>query len=73
MRLTVARVLIMVVVAELYGSTAGIGYLIFQAGAGYDTSMIFVGVVILAAAGIILNSLLRLLERSVAPWQAAHK
>ena len=73
MRLTVARVLIMVVVAELYGSTAGIGYLIFQAGAGYDTSMIFVGVVILATAGIILNALLRLLERSVAPWQVAHK
>jgi NitT/TauT family transport system permease protein len=68
MRLTVARVLIMVVVAELYGSTAGLGYLIFQAGAGYDTSMIFVGVVILAFAGIILNSLLRLLERRVAPW-----
>jgi ABC-type nitrate/sulfonate/bicarbonate transport system permease component len=68
MRLAVARVLIMVVVAELYASTAGIGYLIFQAGASYDTSMIFVGVVILAAAGIAANALLRAVQRRVAPW-----
>jgi ABC-type nitrate/sulfonate/bicarbonate transport system permease component len=73
MRLAVSRVLIMVVVAELYGSTSGIGYLIFQAGAGYDTSMIFVGVVILAVAGVLLNSLLRLIERRVAPWAGAHR
>jgi len=57
-----------VVVAELYASTAGIGYLIFQAGAGYDTSMIFVGVVILAVVGVICNTLLRAAERRVAPW-----
>jgi ABC-type nitrate/sulfonate/bicarbonate transport system permease component len=68
MRLAIARVLIMVVVAELYASTAGIGYLIFQAGASYDTSMIFVGVVILAAAGVGLNAILRAIERRIAPW-----
>lgn len=72
MRLAIARVLIMVVVAELYASTAGIGYLIFQAGASYDTSMIFVGVVILAAAGVFLNAMLRAIERRVAPWTEAH-
>jgi ABC-type nitrate/sulfonate/bicarbonate transport system permease component len=70
MRLAIARVLIMVVVAELYASTAGIGYLIFQAGASYDTSMIFVGVVILAAAGVLLNTGLRAIERLVAPWSS---
>lgn len=68
MRLAIGRVLIMVVVAELYASTAGLGYLIFQAGAMYDTSLIFVGVVILAGTGIVLNSLLRSFERWVAPW-----
>jgi ABC-type nitrate/sulfonate/bicarbonate transport system permease component len=68
MRLAIARVLIMVVVAELYASTAGVGYLIFQAGASYDTSMIFVGVVILAAAGVALNAVLRGVERRIAPW-----
>jgi ABC-type nitrate/sulfonate/bicarbonate transport system permease component len=73
MRLAITRVLIMVVVAELYASTAGIGYLIFQAGASYDTSMIFVGVVILAAAGVLLNTALRAAERRVAPWTGAQE
>jgi ABC-type nitrate/sulfonate/bicarbonate transport system permease component len=68
MRLAVSRVLIMVVVAELYAANAGIGYLIFQAGSTYDTSLIFVGVVILAAAGVAMNSLLRAFEYRLAPW-----
>jgi ABC-type nitrate/sulfonate/bicarbonate transport system permease component len=70
MRLAVGRALIMVVVAELFAANAGLGYLIYQAGAMYDTAMIFVGVVILAAAGIVLNSALRGIERRVAPWSA---
>jgi len=68
MRLAVARVLILVVVAELFAANAGIGYLIFQAGSTYDTSMIFVGVVILASAGVAMNSLLRSVEYRLAPW-----
>lgn len=68
MRLSIGRILIMVVIAELYASTAGLGYLIFQAGAMYDTAMIFVGVVILASAGILLNGLLRMSEHRIAPW-----
>lgn len=69
MRLAVGRVLIMVVVAEMYASTAGLGYLVFQAGAMYDTTMVFVGVVILAAAGVALSELLRSLEKRMVPWQ----
>ncbi|MSQ72773.1 MAG: ABC transporter permease [Betaproteobacteria bacterium] len=68
MRLAIGRVLIMVVVAELYAATAGLGYLIFQAGASYDTAMIFVGVGILAGTGIVLNSLMRSAERWITPW-----
>ena len=68
MRLAIARVLIMVVVAELYAANAGIGYLIFQAGSTYDTSLIFVGVVILATAGVLMNSFLRTIEYRLAPW-----
>jgi ABC-type nitrate/sulfonate/bicarbonate transport system permease component len=68
MRLAIGRVLIMVVVSELFASNAGIGYLIFQAGAMYDTTLIFVGVIILAFTGVLLNSLLRSLEQWLAPW-----
>jgi ABC-type nitrate/sulfonate/bicarbonate transport system permease component len=69
LRLATGRVLIMVVVAELYAATAGLGYLIFQGGAMYDTTQVFAGVTLLAATGIVLNQGLRLLERKVAPWQ----
>ena len=63
----------MVVVAELFASTAGLGYLIYQAGALYDTAQLFVGVVIIATAGIVLNVFLRWLERRVAPWRRAER
>jgi ABC-type nitrate/sulfonate/bicarbonate transport system permease component len=68
MRLAIGRVLIMVVVSELFASNAGIGFLIFQAGAMYDTTLIFVGVIILAVTGVTLNSLLRTAEYRLAPW-----
>jgi ABC-type nitrate/sulfonate/bicarbonate transport system permease component len=69
MRLGIVRTLVMVVVAEIYAATKGLGYLIFQAGGLYDTAQVFVGVVILAAAGMLLNSFLRWLEKRLAPWQ----
>jgi ABC-type nitrate/sulfonate/bicarbonate transport system permease component len=69
MRLGVGRTLVMVVVAEIYAATKGLGYLIFQAGGLYDTAQVFVGVVILAGAGIAFNSFLRWLEKRLAPWQ----
>lgn len=69
-RLAIGRVLIMVVVAEFYASTAGLGYLIFQAGASYDTALLFSGVIILAGAGVALNAGMRSLEGWIAPWLA---
>ena len=71
MRLGVGRALVMVVVAEIYASTKGLGYLIFQAGGMYDTAQVFVGVFILAGAGVLLNVFLRWLEQRLAPWRHA--
>jgi ABC-type nitrate/sulfonate/bicarbonate transport system permease component len=68
-RLAVGRVLILVVVAEMYASTAGLGYLVFQGAANYDAAQVFAGVAVLASAGIGLNEALRLLERRLAPWR----
>jgi ABC-type nitrate/sulfonate/bicarbonate transport system permease component len=70
MRLATGRALVMVVVAEIYASTKGLGYLIFQAGGLYDTAQVFVGVGILATAGVSLNAGLRALERRLATWRA---
>jgi ABC-type nitrate/sulfonate/bicarbonate transport system permease component len=70
MRLAIGRALVMVVVAEIYASNRGLGYLIFQAGGMYDTAQVFVGVGVLAAAGVTLTALLRTVERWLAPWQS---
>jgi ABC-type nitrate/sulfonate/bicarbonate transport system permease component len=69
-RLAIGRALVMVVVAEIYASNRGLGYLIFQAGGLYDTAQVFVGVGILAAAGVTLTALLRAFERWAAPWRS---
>src|SRR5215472_5332320 len=69
MRLAIGRALVMVVVAEIYASNRGLGYLIFQAGGMYDTAQVFVGVGILATAGVGLTALIRAIERWLAPWQ----
>jgi len=69
MRLGIGRALVMVVVAEIYAATKGLGYLIFQAGGLYDTAQVFVGVVILAGAGMLFTALLRWAEKRLAPWQ----
>jgi ABC-type nitrate/sulfonate/bicarbonate transport system permease component len=68
-RLSVGRVLIMVVVAELYASTAGLGYLIFQGAAQYDATLVFAGVTLLAGSGILLSQGLRAIERRLQPWR----
>jgi ABC-type nitrate/sulfonate/bicarbonate transport system permease component len=73
MRLAMGRALLMVVVAEIYASNAGLGYLIFQAGGYYDTAQVFVGVAILATAGVLLNTTIRLIERRLAPWRIEGK
>ena len=70
MRLAIGRALVMVVVAEIYASNRGLGYLIFQAGGLYDTAQVFVGVGVLAAAGVTLTAFLRWTEKRLAPWQS---
>jgi ABC-type nitrate/sulfonate/bicarbonate transport system permease component len=70
-RLAVGRVLIMVVVAEFYAATAGLGYLIFQGAAMYDATLVFAGVAIIATVGIGVSQALRSLEQHLAPWRQA--
>ena len=69
LRLGVGRGLIAVVVGELFFSQQGLGYLINLAGQSFDTPLLFVGVLILAVAGVVLTGLLQNLERRMTPWR----
>jgi NitT/TauT family transport system permease protein len=69
LRLGIARGLVGVVVAELFGSRSGLGFLILVSAQTFDAASLFVAVVLLAASGVISVEALKWLERRMAPWR----
>jgi ABC-type nitrate/sulfonate/bicarbonate transport system permease component len=69
LRLAIGRGMIGVVVGEIYGSAAGIGAMINQAGARFETDRVFVGVLTIVAAGVVLVEMLQRIERRVEVWR----
>jgi NitT/TauT family transport system permease protein len=69
LRLAVGRGMIGIVVGEIYGSAAGVGMMINLAGAKFETDKVFVGVLTIAAAGVMLVEIIRRIERRVEVWR----
>jgi sulfonate transport system permease protein len=61
------------VVAELMGSSEGIGYLIMDARQFSQTSIVFVGIIIFAIVGKLTDSLVRFLERRLLRWRDSYQ
>src|SRR5258707_8975965 len=68
LKLGIGRGLIGVVVAELFGSRAGLGQLISQSADSFNMPNLFAAVIILAAAGIVLTAGFGWLEGKLVPW-----
>jgi NitT/TauT family transport system permease protein len=68
LRLAIGRGLIGMVLADLYTAITGVGYLIARYASTYRTDAMFVPIVTLGILGITLTSLLRFVERRIAPW-----
>jgi NitT/TauT family transport system permease protein len=68
LKLGIGRGLIGVVVAELFGSRAGLGRLISQSADAFNMPELFAGVVILAFAGIVMTAGFNWLEKRLVPW-----
>ncbi|MCW2874853.1 ABC transporter permease [Actinacidiphila oryziradicis] len=68
-RLAIGKAIIGVVVAELFGARAGLGYQITISSQAYDTAGLFAAVGILAVAGVGLSAMVQLLENALAPWR----
>ena len=68
LKLGIGRGLIGVVVAELFGSRAGLGRLISQSADSFNMPELFAGVVILAVAGIVMTAGFSWLEGRLVPW-----
>lgn len=61
------------VVAELMGSTSGIGYLMSDARQFNKTSTVFVGIIIFAVIGKLTDSLVRFLEHRLLKWRDSYQ
>ncbi len=63
------RALLGVVVGELYAATAGVGHLIGSAGNTFQTDVLFFGVLLFTAAGLITVGILNACERRFETWR----
>ena len=68
-RQAVSLGLIGVVVGEMFGGSEGIGYMVNYGGQTFQTDTVFLGVVLIAMAGIILTWLAERLERHFSRWR----
>lgn len=72
-RLGIGQGLIAVVVGELFASSAGIGFQLTHDGQNLQTDRMFVGVLVITFTGIILTSIVGLVERHFSSWQPDKK
>lgn len=63
------RALLGVVVGELYAATAGVGHMIADAGNMFQTDILFFGVFIFTATGLVVVALLDRIERRFERWR----
>ena len=68
-RLAIGRGLTGVAIAEWFGATEGLGYLIFFAGQTLNIPILFVGVAVFAALGIFGFEVVRRVEAYATPWK----
>jgi NitT/TauT family transport system permease protein len=68
-RLAIGRAIVGVVVGELFGATAGLGFLIATAGQTFDVPDLFVGVLCLAFAGVSLTWMVQAIENRLVRWR----
>jgi NitT/TauT family transport system permease protein len=69
LRLGVARGLVGVVVAEIFGAKAGLGYRIVISGNSFDTAGLFAGIFLFAVAGVVSVEFLKWVEQKLAPYR----
>jgi ABC-type nitrate/sulfonate/bicarbonate transport system permease component len=68
LRVSLAFALILMVLSELVGSTAGIGSQLIGAQRDFDLPRMWAGIVVLGVLGLLFNLAFMLLERRVLAW-----
>jgi NitT/TauT family transport system permease protein len=68
LRVTMGWAWTYLVVAELVGSSAGLGYMSMQAMRGLHADVIFVAILVIGALGIITDQIFRIAKHVLLPW-----
>lgn len=68
-RLAVGRGIVAVVVAEFFGSRAGLGFMILVSSQAFAMDRLLLAVLLLAFSGVVGIGLVERLERRLAPWR----
>lgn len=71
LQIATGRALLGVVVAEVFGGSQGLGYMIQYAGATFQTDKVFVCVALIAAFGIAMDRLLMAASRRFDAWRGS--
>jgi NitT/TauT family transport system permease protein len=61
------------VVGEFVGANEGIGYVLLNANGNLNTPMLYAGLVILSAIGIVVFMVIEIAERVLIPWHPSHR
>jgi len=69
LRLGYSRAVVTIVVAELFGSEAGLGYMIDRAAQTFHIAEMMVGISMLTLWGVLGNELLKFFERRATPYK----
>jgi ABC-type nitrate/sulfonate/bicarbonate transport system permease component len=72
-RLAIGRGLVGMVIAEFYTTITGLGFMITRYANNFEMDKTFVPVIVLMALGVSLTSVLKWVERRMAPWSHTHR
>jgi NitT/TauT family transport system permease protein len=61
-----------VVVAEFFGSEAGLGVMMVQAAGQYKVAVVFAGLIVFAGLSLVMTGLVQVLEQRLTRWRPQH-
>lgn len=70
LRISMVLVVSGVMLAEMYISNGGMGFLIFKAGTENDVPVLIAAILVVAALAVVLNSMFQLFEKGIGKWHA---
>lgn len=73
LRISVPFALIGAVIAEMFSSNVGLGYLISMTASQFDTAGLFAVLGVTTALGLILDAFVRFIEKKLVRWQPVEK